>query len=82
LRGWRKTLSKYLLFSGDHYYPNGGFSDYQGVFDSVEDAKEHLVMMASSDNSWKTDWAQIVKLAGEDFELVCEYFDGNWYPND
>ena len=30
----------FLLFGGNAYYPNGGWHDFKGVFDTVEDAME------------------------------------------
>ncbi len=41
---------RYLLFSGDEYYPSGGWEDFQGYFESLEDA-----LKAS-----KNDWWQVV----------------------
>ena len=31
-------MKKYLLFTFNSYYPCGGFKDYIGAFDSIEDA--------------------------------------------
>jgi hypothetical protein len=31
-------MKRYLLFYNHAYYPLGGFFDYQGAFDSVEEA--------------------------------------------
>lgn len=31
-------MPRYHLFAGEWYYPSGGLGDYQGSFDSVEDA--------------------------------------------
>ena len=30
----------YLLFAGSQYYPFGGFFDFQGAYDTVEEAVE------------------------------------------
>ena len=32
---------KYILFAYTDYYPLGGWNDYKGLFNSVEDAKDH-----------------------------------------
>jgi hypothetical protein len=32
------TRKRYALFSGEHYYPLGGFDDYGASFDSLEEA--------------------------------------------
>lgn len=31
-------MKKFLLFAGAHYYPSGGWGDFRGAFDTVEDA--------------------------------------------
>lgn len=31
-------MPRYLLFGGDQYYPNGGWDDFKGAFETVEDA--------------------------------------------
>lgn len=39
---------KPMLFCFDEYYPNGGWDDFKGYFDSVDDAKQNLYENASS----------------------------------
>ena len=46
------ALKRYLLFAGMQYYPEGGWSDFKGAFDSPEDARSFL------DDDW--DWFEIV----------------------
>lgn len=36
---------RYFLFGGDHYYPQGGWSDFLGAFPSVEAAKERVLTL-------------------------------------
>lgn len=36
-------MKRYLLFTGDNYYPAGGFHDADGFFDTIEEAKDHIV---------------------------------------
>jgi hypothetical protein len=43
-------MKKYLLFTFDCYYPNGGMNDYYDSFDTVEEARAVV----------KTDYYQIV----------------------
>lgn len=31
---------KYMLFSGNDFYPLGGWQDFKGCFESIEKAKE------------------------------------------
>lgn len=35
----RLTPPRYLAFCGDHYYPEGGWRDYVGAFDTVDEAR-------------------------------------------
>lgn len=39
---------KYLLFAGSHYYPNGGWEDFKGDFDSVEAAQAQVPPLLES----------------------------------
>lgn len=32
---------QFLLFGGDYYYPNGGWEDLYGSFDSLEEAQQY-----------------------------------------
>ena len=43
----------YSLFTGDRYYPSGGWHDYRGSFESLEKALIRL-------SSLKYDWWHIV----------------------
>lgn len=54
---------KYLLFSGEKYYPGGGASDFVGVFTTLEEAKEHA-------NGIEYDWQDILELDG----VTCRYW--------
>ena len=46
-------MKKYLVFSGDNYYPAGGWADFDGAFDDLEEAK-----LAASDPNF--DWGHVV----------------------
>ena len=35
-------MKRYLLFSGEDYYPSGGAYDFIGSFESIEDAVNAL----------------------------------------
>ena len=48
-------VKRYLLFYGEAYYPIGGWNDYKGSFDTIEEAK---ALMEKSE--WKPDWYDIV----------------------
>lgn len=54
------TIKRYALFHGDNYYAGGGWYDFVGVFDSVDEAKAGL----DPDNTESPSggWAHIVDL--------------------
>ena len=45
----------FALFAGDSYYPSGGWDDFRGMFDSLEDA-------AAAYNQGRYDWGHVVDL--------------------
>ena len=46
-------MKRFLLFSGWNYYPSGGVDDFNGSFDT----KEEAIRAAGKLEVW--DWAQI-----------------------
>ena len=44
-------MKRFLVFSGDHYYPSGGWKDFRGSYAILEEAK------ASEPGG---DWAHII----------------------
>ncbi len=46
-------MKRYLIFGGDQYYPCGGWRDYRGNFDDLEEAKIFTL-------SLRCDWLHIV----------------------
>lgn len=46
-------MKRFLLFSGDIYYPGGGWNDFQGDFDTLNEATDKAIEL-------KRDWDQIV----------------------
>jgi hypothetical protein len=48
-------MKRFLLFAGDTYYPSGGWRDFQGDYESVEDAFRSLARKRSS-----FEWYQVV----------------------
>ena len=48
------AIKRFVVFSGDNYYPRGGWSDYQSSHATLEEAKEAPV---------QGDWSEIVDLA-------------------
>lgn len=45
-------MKRFLLFGESRYYPLGGWSDFQGAFESLESAQ------AAASPDW--DWAHVV----------------------
>lgn len=49
-------MKQYLLFSGDTYYPYGGWRDFDESFDSIDEAEKYI------SNNHAPDWWQIVDI--------------------
>lgn len=50
-------MKQFLFFAGDHYYPSGGWDDFQDSFETVEEINEHWLKCL---NEKLYDWGQIV----------------------
>ena len=48
-------MKRYLVFAGEIYYPSGGWSDFEGAFDTLKDA----VLCA---RACRCDWWHIVDI--------------------
>ena len=35
-------MKNYLVFLGEHYYPNGGMNDFNKDFDTLDEAKKYI----------------------------------------
>ena len=46
-------MKRFLIFAGDLHYPTGGWYDFEGDFDTLEDAKTALLNI-------NCDWWHIV----------------------
>ena len=46
-------MKKYLVFIGGNFYPEGGWHDFVGDFDTLQDALVKVVLL-------KDDWFHIV----------------------
>lgn len=46
-------MKRYLVFKGSDYYPNGGWEDFSGDFDTIEEARE-----AATTNRY--EWSHII----------------------
>lgn len=52
----------YILFGGDCYYPNGGYNDYIGTFDTIERATVDALNRYGNGKggTWHDRWWHIV----------------------
>lgn len=64
-------MKSFLLFSGADYYPEGGFHDFLGDFDTEEEAVKAFKDTA---DTFAREWAHIVMLERKD--IVLQY--GGW----
>jgi len=53
-----KETKMYILFGGEHYYPGGGFYDYIGTSDLVQELKDHAKILEKKERYF--DWWHIV----------------------
>ena len=49
-------MKQYLVFAGSDYYPSGGWKDFKGSFDSIDEAKKFL----NTKELRSYDWFEIV----------------------
>lgn len=47
-------MKRFLLFSGNHYYPCGGANDFEGSFESMDAIVQQISQWKSEDNL--PDW--------------------------
>ena len=52
-------MKPYLLFYGSCYYPCGGWSDFQGEFDTIEEARDAFVLKEDLVEGGE-QWAEVV----------------------
>lgn len=66
----------FLLFAGDDYYPLGGARDFQGEYDTAEEAvKGHDPSKYEYDGGWANIFNTETK------EIVRVFDRGNWYKS-
>jgi hypothetical protein len=46
------SLKRYLLTSGDSYYPTAGAHDFIETFDTIEEAKDKIISMNRASGKW------------------------------
>lgn len=45
-------MKRYLLFGGSTYYPEGGWADFRGAFDSIEEAVDYVLTLSKYYREW------------------------------
>lgn len=56
------AMKRYAVFSYEHYYPGGGWNDFENSFDTVDEARDFKVLPSS-------EYKQIIDLqTGEEIE--------------
>lgn len=66
---------KYKLFCGESYYPNGGYDDFNGNFETIEDAKNAaLEICKDMSNCWAHIVCddEIIETGCRDHYLECD----------
>lgn len=51
---------RYLVFAGENFYPDGGWDDIRGSFDTQEEAERFAHGITGRPGGW--DWGQVVDL--------------------
>lgn len=49
-------MKRYLAFYGDRYYPSGGIDDFEGDYDTVEEARKAIDKAHSKNPSYGIEW--------------------------
>lgn len=71
-------MKRYLVFGGTNYAPSGGWDDFLGDFDTLEEAKK------ASAPPWGCEWKQIVDTDTQGCvdnntpEVINRLADGTW----
>ncbi len=58
-----RGIKRYLVFSGPHYYPGGGWRDFRGSFDTEAYARaeaRRLSRLTAAGEEYGEKWAQVV----------------------
>lgn len=56
-------MKRYVVFAGDNFYPEGGWFDHRGSFDSEADAKECATAL-------NTDWGWCHIVDADDQKII------------
>lgn len=71
----------FALFAGDRYYPGGGWSDFVGKFDNLDEAYARYIQGPTNEDepdedgfvaTYKYGWGHVVNL--ESGNIVARYY--------
>jgi hypothetical protein len=51
-------MKRFLLFAGYDYYPHGGWNDFKGAFDTIEEAQTAFTKFIQEDSGFT--WGHIL----------------------
>jgi len=66
-------MTRYFVFLGSDYYPSGGMEDYQGAFDTLEQAQRFVENYESAPDELSIDWANIAVMQGDELVKVAAW---------
>lgn len=61
-------MTKYAIFSGERYYPLGGWEDLKGIYSDTSEIKNKYSVLRNNPN---IAWIQIVNL--KTFKIIKTY---------
>ena len=65
----------FLIFAGEHHYPNGGAEDFQAVRATLRNAQLYVQHQRdSSDKYERWEWAHVAKPEGLKLTIVAAWF--------
>jgi hypothetical protein len=57
-------MKRFLVFAGDMYYPDGGWNDFRGAYDTLKEAKARVDEIKHNEETCSGyDWAHIADTA-------------------
>jgi hypothetical protein len=65
-------MKNFLVFLGDNYYPCGGMRDFEGDFDTLDEAKQHIENWLNKASFPKSEyWCHVYSI--EDKAIVYKF---------
>lgn len=64
------SMKRYLAFEGSEYYPEGGWDDFVGDYDSIEEALKAIKEKQVNYREGHLVWAHIVDLSTKEVTRI------------